>query len=314
MNTTKRVKLLREVERLHNMLAASRRPIEEFASGQKQLIDAMLAGIAREAIPANYLKKKPKRWVELRPQDQDRLYKRAFQRAAHDDAVERSLLIRRMVPTLDYEDQAGKVYSDFSHARRFNNVRRNERRFSNNKRPLPAYLGVRPHYLPEGTPQRRLKDKRNKVLNIWRHQFPSDHAHSMGQSEFVPNLHPDDAEWNVVRYDDNNDKPLVWSAVVARDILRLDTLFPARHIMAANLYFDDKDTKSEVYYCAYLYWGRKVAPEVRRGYFGRQYKPDLKKWVVTSAYKTPTGCYNECHAIFNSSMSAILYKEEEAKP
>jgi hypothetical protein len=299
MNTTRRIHLLKQVERLHNRLQASRMTLEDFASSAwKPHVDAALAELAVAALPANYRRHRPRRWADLRPQDKDRLSKRLFNKAARANAQAKRSRLHEQLTTLGILDADVRSDIIWGHV---TEAARDHRRSTYNMR-FPRWHG---HTLPEGTPVTRLYAKRLSTLNTYRQDIPRYERLYMLGAEFIAGLHPDDAEWEAVIVEDKT-----WfKPVAAADVIRLAGTFPNQRVLAALPYIDDPETRSEVYYVAYLHLPRKGPPRVERCYLGRQWHPEAKAWWITERFKTGSAAYSQCHAIFATAMSHILYTE-----
>jgi hypothetical protein len=293
MNTTRRIELLRQVRRINNMLLGSNKTLEEFASLQKDLIDRSLEAIALEALPANYRRRRPRRWSELRPQDQQRLTRKLFRIGANCRARDLDRPLRDM-GIRDDDLITTAIWDRVTEAARTYTMR------------FPRHHG---HELPEGTPADRLHAKRLATIDCYRYDIPSDQRRYIAGAEFVPSLHPDDAEWPLTQKDEASE--IFFKPVVAADVRRLAEFFPNQRVLATQPYLEDPDTKSAVYYVAYLHIARKSTPRVERCYMGRQWNPETKAWVITERCRSGAAAYTQCHAIFNEAVSRLIHQEAQ---
>jgi hypothetical protein len=296
LNHTKRVAVLNQIIRLHNMLISSRRDIDTFATKRREHIDEMLATLASTLTPPT--KPRHRHWQDLRPQDQERLI-RKLARKAHRNTTPIKLRDMGFVGSVD-ELPTDKILKAQPMQRPWRS------RFGPSPTPhLPKYLNRGdPILLPEGTPAERAQEMRHQRLRVFRARItPRPEAH-VRDPEFVAGLHPDDACWELT-----GDRIHV---VASRDICRLNSHFSDQHsLLAGNLYLADPEVNTEVWYCARLHFPRKGNPTLDRCYLGRTVLPRSNQVVVTQPYKTGTAPFIAARDTFAGAMSSILYQEEK---
>jgi hypothetical protein len=296
LNHTKRVAILNEIVRLHNMLTASRRDIDTFATKRREHIDEMFAKLAFFLAP-----KSPRRhrlWSELRPQDQERLIRKLARKADH---VTTPVKLRDM----GFVGNVGELPTD-KIIEAQPNAQPGRSRYAASPTPhLPKYLNRGdPILIPQGTPSERVQEMRHQLLRAFRARITPRPGFYVRDPEFVAGLHPDDACWETGE--------AAIHVIAARDICALNKHFAGQHsLLAGNLYLSDLEVNTEVWYCARLHFPRKGNPTLDRCYLGRTVLPRTNQVVVTQPYKTGTAPFIVARDTFAGAMSSILYQEEK---
>lgn len=275
MKHNQRVTALRQIERLNNMRLASRRDLEDFCLKNKTYLDDMLSElIAMLSPPAK--RKKPKYWSDLRPQDVERITKKL--RYKSNPYVQ--LLQMGFVG-----QELGSVGAEIKeHPRRSYRIR-----------------GHGSSWAPkEGTPLTRLEDKRRSLVI----SFKNDRTRAITKYEFIPDLHPDDAEWT-------SDDTSEIHVVADRHVITLNKILPSNRILAARLYMEDLEIPVCVYHCAVLRHPRSGPNVVQTCYIGRAVLSRNGGIWISEKAKTPTTAFKDAKAAWTRAMSAIIYTEEK---
>lgn len=300
MNHTKRVAALHEIVRIYNMLQASKRDIDSFATKRRAHLDEALALLVPHVVPPKPTRHR--RWAELRPQDQERIIAKLARKAVTDGADKLDCMMRDMGivgPLIEMPSQTARDKRPSARNWRAGHATSDWRRFLQGKHPLP-----------EGTPATRLKNDRHDKLRRFRAKITPDPGQVyIIDPEFVPGLHPDDTCWERVQYSLGE----YYRVIAAQDVLRLNERFKTTYpLLAGNLYLADEAVNVEVYYCAMLHFPRKGDPLIRKVYIGRAVMPRGGKVEVTKPFSTSAPAFLAAQTAFTQAMSDILYREETA--
>lgn len=306
MNQTQRVKLVREVLRIANVANRGHGSLEDNVRVNKEAIDSILRTIALKAIPRNKLRRRPRIWADLRPQDKERivnkLARKCLRRGTRHHCHHRSQRMGFIDTIAELRDQV-------------------EDRMRTLQRTYPSRIADnfwtidRGGRLPkEGTPTTRLDTMRRSLLNTWRFETGTGYRNPIKLLEFCTYIHPDDVEWQRYEGDPDIDKAeFVYRVVCSREVLKLSKLFPGLRPLAANLYLEDEKTKSRVYYAAFLEMPPKKCPYVRTAFIARARLPrqgtSMADYTTTALYKTPAGALKAANDIYGLHMAQFLYKE-----
>jgi hypothetical protein len=303
LNHTKRVAILNEVLRIHNMLTSSRRDIDSFATFRREHLDEMLVTVASHLTPPP--KPRHRLWQDLRSQDQERLIRKLARKA---DGYTTPVKLRDMGIVGNVEAlPTNQIIAAQPNARPWRS------RYAASPTPhLPKYLGRgSPILLPERTPAERVQERRYQLLRDFRIRITPRPKAQVLLPEFVAGLHPDDVCWEEVE-NSSLDAGSYFRVIAARDICRLNRYFAGQHsLLAGNLYLADPEVNTEVWYCARLHFPRKGLPTLDRCYLGRTVLPRTNQVVVTQPYKTGTAPFIAARDTFAGAMSSILYQEEK---
>lgn len=310
MNATTRNKMVREVLRIANVVQMGRGELEDRVRQHKEDIDAILRRVAPHTIAGNKLRRRPKTWSDLRPQDRQRIATKLARKLIakdyddyHLDGIVNARLLR--MGLIDIKGAADEVLkTKTALSLRSGSSWQPRRGWStpdNRRRRLPA----------KGTPTSRLHDKRLALVNGLRTSASYDFRYDMEGLEFVPSLHPDDAEWETRL---NAEDVHYYKVVCAREIMALNKLLRQHRPIAATLYLEDDRTKSRVYYGAFLDFPRKGPISVERAYVGLSVlpqggnRPDIQQ-TTPVLYKTPVGALKAANDTFGKHMASLIYRE-----
>lgn len=303
MNATTRIKMIKEAIRLANMVQRGRGELEDQVRRNKEDIDYILAGMARHTIPRCLLRKRPRLWSDLRPQDQARIVNKLARKAIRldiiyslDDMVRNQLkcgIVGPLEEAFTQVSQRAKGLSGRTHRLEHS----------------PWCLRVGKRLTKEGTPTTRLDKLRRSMIDHWRYDVALGYCNPIGKVEFYADIHPDDVEWYRHPIGEGKEDNAAYIVICSRQILKLSKLFLGYKPLAANLYLKDEATASEVYYAAFLETPRKAPPTITRAYIGVAHLPRKKKPSLTSLYKTAAGALKAANNLYGHHMASLIYKE-----